>query len=71
MPLLKPQLEIQLRNLFTDLSANQDSEASMNELVSRLAGIIDTYIKSATVTVQVTTTGTALAQAGIGTGNLS
>jgi hypothetical protein len=43
----------------------------MDKLVSNLATIIDTYIKSATVTVQVTTVGSATTQTGVGSGNLT
>jgi hypothetical protein len=71
MPLLKPTLETQLRGLFTELSTNQDSADALDKLVSQLATIIDTYIKSATVTVDVTTVGTATTQKGIGTGSLT
>jgi phage baseplate assembly protein W len=65
MPLVKPTLEAGILSLLTDLSARtEDPEQARKDYASQLATLIDTYVKSATVTV--TTAGTAAAQSGFG-----
>ena len=48
-----------------------DPEKARKEIANDIANAIDLYVKSATVSTIVATTGTAVAQTGTGTGTLS
>lgn len=68
MALNKPQLKLDVKQLFQQLQQVADNETALNQLSSGLADLIDAYVRSATVTVAagipVSTTGTAAAQTG-------
>ena len=63
MPLVKSKLKMNIMSLLTEM--RQRTEISDDEFAERLAGIIDEYIKSATITVPagipVSTTGSPTA----------
>lgn len=77
MPLLKPTLKSGIQALLTEMRTKEENADEY--FADQLATLIDTYIKSATVTVApgipVTTAGSAVAQSGAttapGTGTLS
>ncbi len=77
MPLVKETLKTGIKSLLTNMRTKE--EISDDYFADQLATLIDTYIKSATVTVMagipVATAGTAAAQTGAttspGTGTLS
>ncbi|WP_046245005.1 hypothetical protein [Hymenobacter terrenus] len=71
MPLLPTTLKAQLTTLFNQLAANEDGEQGRQVFIDGLTNAIDSYIRTATVTVTVATAGTAVAQTGGGTGQLS
>lgn len=61
MALIKTVLKSGIKQLLTDMQT-RDSDA-MDEFADRLAGLIDTYVKSATITVNgVVTVGSAATQ---------
>tara|TARA_R110000868_G_scaffold52171_6_gene165045 strand:+ start:29384 stop:29602 length:219 start_codon:yes stop_codon:yes gene_type:complete len=72
MSLNKANLKTALIALFT---AEQDEEENANQSIERLAtGIsdaVEAFVKSGTVNVNVTTTGTATNHTGGGTGNIT
>lgn len=77
MPLVKETLKQEIKALATEMTKETDQEAALEKYATRLADIIDSYIKSATVTVQagqavqtVPTTGTGTTTSP-GTGSLS
>lgn len=77
MPLLKSTLKSGIKDLMTEMRTKEENEDEY--FADQLATLIDTYIKSATVTVApgipVATAGSAVAQSGAttapGTGTLS
>lgn len=79
MALNKPQLQINIKSLLQQLQQVSDNDQALNQLSSGLSDLIDSYVKSATVTVAagipVSTSGTAAAQTGAttstGTGTIS
>lgn len=79
MPLVKETLTNNIKGLLNNLVQSEDQEASIDNLATELANIIDTYIKTGTVTVAagipVATAGSAAAQTGAttatGTGTIS
>jgi hypothetical protein len=64
-PLLPAPLELELLQLYDDMMQQTDAAAGRAYYCSQLASIITAQIKRAVV--QVNTTGTAAAQAGLGT----
>jgi hypothetical protein len=71
MALNKTTLESQLRQLFSDSASNEDGEDAREQLIKGLATVVDTYVRSAQVTVNVVTTGSATTQTGTGSGTLT
>lgn len=75
MALNKDALKVSIKTLLTNLSQLEDKEAGLEAMSSGLADIIDSYVKSATVTVQpgivVTTTGGNGSTASTGVGVIS
>ena len=77
MPLQKPALKAGIKQLLQDMMSRE--EASFDEFADRLSTLIDTYVKTGTVTVAagiaVATAGSATAQTGAtsapGTGTIS
>lgn len=77
MALDKASLQTGIQNLLTDMETKNDDSKAL--FASTLADLIDTYVKSGTVTVgagiPVATTGSATAQTGAttstGTGTIS
>jgi hypothetical protein len=73
MPLVPATLQAQILDAFSSQTAKTDNtQVALADLAQKLAAAIDTYIKSATITVPpgvaVATTGTAAAQTGVTTG---
>lgn len=69
MPLVKQLLQLQIEQAFVKLSSGKyDTAQAQKELAKDLATAIDSYIKSATITVPpgtlVVTAGTPAAQTG-------
>lgn len=51
MPLDKIKLQVEIKDIFTSMfGKTSDPEAAIDELSTRLANAIDTYIKEGTVT---------------------
>jgi len=80
MTLVKDSLKEDIKTLLTDLSSRtEDPEKAVDDLAEQLSTIIDSYIKTATITVapgiSVVTVGSATTQTGTttssGTGVLS
>lgn len=71
MALNKPLLKTQLSNLFTSLSTNQDGDDARDKLIDGLATIIDSYVRSVTVTTTTVTVGSATTQTGTAVGVIS
>lgn len=72
MPLDKATLEFAIKDLLTkEKKKENDSPASIDNIASKLATAIDTFVKSGLVTTTVATTGSAAAQTGTGTGYIS
>ena len=72
MALVKATLESAIFAAFkSQTTKTENPEDALNDLADKLATAIDAFIKSGTVNVTVATTGTAAAQAGTGTGNIS
>jgi len=75
MPLIASTLEADLNQLDDDFerdaNINEDPKAARRRYNKRFAEIVDAYIKTGTVKVTVATTGTAAAQTGTGTGNIT
>ena len=71
MPLVKATLENAIKALLEEEKAKEDDgSSSIDNIASKLATAIDTYIKSGTVMTTVATTGSASAQTGTGVGNI-
>lgn len=72
MSLNKAQLQQDLVDLFTNEQSEEvNATISVNRLAAAMATAIENYVKSGTVNVTVNTTGTAAAQTGTGTGNIT
>jgi hypothetical protein len=72
MPLDKPALELAIKAFLTiEKTKEDDSPASIDNIASKLAAAIDTFVRSGLVTTTVATTGSASAQTGTGTGHIS
>lgn len=72
MTLIKSSLEAQLLSIFQEMENKKDENGNNSaDFAKKLATAIDTYIKTATVSVTVATVGSAAAQTGTGTGILS
>ncbi|MFC4636178.1 hypothetical protein ACFO3O_19885 [Dokdonia ponticola] len=72
MPLVKATLENAIKALLEEEKAKEDDgSSSIDNIASKLATAIDTYIKSGTVMTTVATTGSASAQTGTGVGNIT
>lgn len=52
MALNKKALKVSIKTLLTNLSQLEDKEAGLETMSSGLSDIIDSYVKSATVTVE-------------------
>ncbi len=72
MGLNKTVLEQTIKNLLNEENNKKDDgSTSIDNISSKLATAIDTFVKSGIVTTTVTTTGSASAQTGTGTGYIS
>lgn len=72
MPLNKSALELAIKDLLTKEKAKtDDGSTSIDNIASKLAEAIDTFVRSGLVTTTVATTGSASAQTGTGTGYIS
>ena len=69
MGLNKAGLKEAIKAILTDMLTKEEN--SIDEFATRLSDGIDVYIKSGTVSVNVTTTGTATNQTGTGSGTIS
>lgn len=69
MTLNKGGLKNEIVVILTDMLTKETN--SIEEFATRLSDAIDVYVKSGTVNVDVTTSGTATAQKGTGTGTIS
>lgn len=72
MALDKTGLKTAIKNLLNDLSTRESDPATAREdFATAISNAIDTFVKSGTVDVTVSTTGTSSAQTGTGTGSVS
>ncbi|MBL0736760.1 hypothetical protein JI750_07690 [Flavobacterium sp. GN10] len=72
MPLNKSALELAIKDLLIKEKAKtDDGSTSIDNIASKLAEAIDTFVRSGLVTTTVATTGSASAQTGTGTGYIS
>lgn len=72
MPLQTNLLKQRIRTLLDESWDNTtSSEEARAHFSNRLGDIIDSFVRSGTVTVTVTTTGSSTNQAGGGTGNIT
>jgi len=72
MPLNKAILEQAIKSLLIEEKAKtDDGSSSIDNISAKLATAIDTFVRSGLVTTKVTTTGSASAQTGTGTGEIS
>lgn len=69
MSLNKAALKTAITTLLTDMLEKESN--SIEEFANRLSNEIEIFVKSGTVTVNVATTGSATAQTGTGTGNIT
>lgn len=69
MALDKVGLKTTITTLLTEMLEKEEN--SINEFAERLSTAIDVFVRSGTITVSVTTTGSATAQSGGGTGNIT
>ncbi|MBS7234184.1 hypothetical protein KHA90_24590 [Flavobacterium psychroterrae] len=69
MSLNKAALKIAITTLLTDMLEKESN--SIEEFANRLSSEIEIFVKSGTVMVNVATTGSATAQTGTGTGNIT
>ena len=69
MGLNKAGLKEAIKAILTDMLIKEEN--SIEEFATRLSDGIDVYVKSGTVSVNVTTTGTATNQTGTGIGTIS
>lgn len=69
MALNKAGLKATIKALMTEMLEKEEN--SIDEFAERLSTAIDVYVKSGLVTVTVTTTGSATAQSGVGTGSIT
>jgi len=70
MPIVKQTIKAELIQLIND-TKELDQQKAQEKFADSLADIIINALKSAVVSVNVTTTGTAATQSGVGTGSLS
>lgn len=70
MPIVKQTIKTEIDALINNTKQLNQAE-SQEAFAEGLASIIENALKSATVTVQVTTIGSATTQTGTGTGSLS
>lgn len=72
MSLNKAALKDTLVSLFTNEQSEEESPAqSVERLATGIANAVDAFVKSGQVNVTVATTGSATAQSGTGTGNIT
>lgn len=72
MPLVKAALKADIENSLKPIfAASHTADQAAALIADAVAAAVDTYVKTALVSVVVTTTGTAAAQTGTGTGSLS
>lgn len=72
MALNKVALKNGIKGILNELKTREDNQAdAIDYFATELSDIIDTYVKAAEVKTQVTTTGSATAQTGVGIGTLS
>lgn len=72
MSLNKAKLVEDLIKVFTrEQSEEVSADKSIERLVNGIASAVDVFVKSGQVNVTVSTTGSATAQTGTGTGNIT
>ena len=64
-------LKTAIKSLLSSEKEKTDNSTSIDNIAAELASAIEAFVKSGTVTTQVTTTGSASAQTGTGTGSIS
>ncbi|MBN2669991.1 MAG: hypothetical protein JXR60_12290 [Bacteroidales bacterium] len=72
MALDKISLKSSIKQAFNDQRSNtNDPDAALDDLAAKIADAVEVFVKSGTVNTTVETTGTAAAQTGTGTGNIT
>lgn len=72
MPLQTQTLKTGIKNLLDQSWANtENSEQARIHFSNELGTLIDTFVRSGTVTVQVVTNGSSTTQTGEGTGSIT